>query len=122
MGLKVITDGRPVTVFANEKETQNGGKFTTYSISIASKDRDGNWVNGYIDCQFKKGVVIESKSKINITNSFYTVSEYNGKKYTKLFILDFDVVESPQAVPSQAPADTDWMNIEDSSLDELPFS
>lgn len=122
MGLKVITDGRPVTVFANEKETQNGGKFTTYTISIASKDRDGNWVNGYIDCQFKKGVAIESKSKINITNSFYTVSEYNGKKYTKLFILDFEVVESPQQVPPPAPTNNSgWLDIPDNVGDELPF-
>lgn len=122
MGLKVITDGRPVTVFANEKETQNGGKFTTYTISIANKGRDGNWVNGYIDCQFKKGVVVESKSKINITNSFYIVNEYNGKKYVKLFILDFEVVESPQPVPPQAPADDSWLQIPDGIDSELPFS
>lgn len=121
MGLKAITDGRPVTVFANEKETQNGGKFTAYSIGIASKDRDGNWVNGYIDCQFKKGVVIESKSKINITNSFYTVNEYNGKNYIKLFILEFETVESPIPTPVPATSYSGFVDIPPELDDELPF-
>lgn len=121
MGLKTITDGRPVVVFVNERQMQNGEKFKTYVIGVASKDKEGNWVNGYIDCQFKKDVMIENKSKINITNSFYTVSEYNGKKYVKLFILDFEVVESP--LPLSMPVGDDgFMQIPDGFDEELPFN
>lgn len=119
MSLRVTTDGKPVTVYANEKTTQNGGKFTTYSIGVSSKDKDGNWINGFLDCQFKKGVEVAHKSKIEISNSFYTVNEYNGKKYLKLFIMDFNVVDGP----STAPVDMDsFMNIPDGISDELPFN
>ncbi|MBO5921944.1 MAG: hypothetical protein J6Q48_06105 [Bacteroidaceae bacterium] len=118
MGLKVTTDGKPVTVYRKEKDTQNGGKFTTYSIGISSKDKDGNWVNGYLDAQFKKGVEVAHKAKINISNSFYTVNEYNGKKYTKIFVMDFEVVD-PGEVQSN---DTGFMNIPDGLDEELPFA
>lgn len=123
MGLKIETDGKAVTVYRKDRDTQNGGKFTTYSIGIASKDKDGNWVNGFIDCQFKKGVELNNKAKIEIANSFYTVSEYNGKKYTKLFVLDFTVVdqgEVPQ--PAPAPNGDGFMNIPTGIEVELPFN
>ena len=93
MGVRVITDDRPVTVYRNDKTTQSGTKYTTYSLGVSSKNMDGNWVTGFIDCQFKKGVDISHKSKITIANAFYTVSEYNGKKYTKIFVMDYKVVE-----------------------------
>ena len=124
MGLTVKTDGKPVTVYAKERQTQNGGKFATYCLGVASKDKDGNWVNGFIDCQFKKDVVVNNKAKIDINNSFYVVSEYNGKKYVKLFIMEFDVVEQGE-VPQQNGqgfSGEDFMSIPDNISEELPFS
>lgn len=125
MGLKTVTDGRPVTVFANVKELPNGNKFTTYTIGISSKDKDGNWVNGWIDCMFKRGVTVENKSKINITNSFFTASEYNGKKYTKLFIVDFEIAETPSqaqfGTPSMEGKTDGFMHVPDNADDFLPF-
>ena len=123
MGLTVKTDGKPVTVYAKERQTQNGGKFTTYCLGVASKDKDGNWVNGFIDCQFKKDVVVNNKAKIDIRNSFFNVSEYNGKKYVKLFIMEFDVVEQGEAPQQngQGFSGEDFMNIPDNISEELPF-
>lgn len=120
MGLKIITEKGPVTVFAKERATQNGGKFTTYCIGVASKDKAGNWVNGFIDCQFKKDVVVNNKAKIEISNSFYAVSEYNSKKYTKLFITDFTVVDQGE-VPPQVDGEDSFMSIPDGLDEELPF-
>ena len=124
MGLRAVTDEKPVTIYRKDRDTQNGGKFTTYSIGIASKDKDGNWVNGFIDCVFRKGTEVNNKAKIKIADSFYTVNEYNGKKYIKLFILDFTVVdqgEVPQ--PAPAPNDNEWLNIPDNLDDSsLPFN
>lgn len=122
MGLKITTEQSPVMVFVNERQTQNGS-FKMYSIGVSSKDKDGNWVNGFIDCQFKKGVELNNKAKIEISNSFYTVNEYNGKKYTKLFILDFTVVEDGEvSQPAPAPnGDMGFMNI-DTDMDSLPFN
>lgn len=123
MGLKVLTDGKAVTVYRKDRPTQNGSVFTTYTLGISSKDKDGNWVNGYLDCQFKKGVELNNKAKIEITNSFFTVSEYQGKKYNKLFILDFTIAdqgEVPQAVPTVSD---EWANIPVGIDDgELPFN
>lgn len=124
MGLKVLTDGKPVTVYRKDRQTQNGGTFTTYTLGISSKDKDGNWVNGYLDCQFKKGVELYNKAKIEITNSFFTVSDYQGKKYNKLFIMEFTVVEQGEGVQTPvAPANDDFMRIADGFDDEeMPFN
>ena len=112
MGLKVTTDGKPVSVYRNDKQTQYG-TFTTYSLGVSSKDKDGNWINGYVDCQFKKGVDIPNKSKINITNSFYTVSEYQGKKYNKIFVMDYVIVEQGEVPKQTNPEDIDkWMELD----------
>lgn len=121
MGLKVVTAKGPVTVYAKERATQNGGKFTTYCVGVASKDKDGNWVNGFIDCQFKKDVVVNNKAKIEINNAFYNVSEYNGKKYTKLFITDFTIVEQGEVQNAGQTSGEDFMSIPDNIDEELPF-
>ena len=123
MGLKVVTDGKGVVVYRKDRDTQNGGKFTTYTLGISSKDKDGNWVNGYLDCQFKKGVELNNKAKIEIGNSFYTVSEYNGKKYVKLFIMDFTIVEQGEVTSAPVKVDMDsFMDIPDSLDAEMPFN
>ena len=120
MGLKIITEQTPVTVYVNERQTQNG-TFKTYSIGVSSKDKDGNWVNGFLPCNFRKGTEIANKSKINITNAFMTGSEYNGNTKPKIFVLDYEVVEGGQ--PAPAPnGDMGFMNIPDGIADELPFN
>lgn len=123
MGLKVVTDGKAVTVYRKDRPTQNGTVFTTYTLGISSKDKDGNWVNGFMDCQFKKGVELNNKAKIEINNSFFTVSEYNGKKYNKLFIMDFTITDQGE-VPAKAPTvDDDFLGIPDGLDDsEMPFN
>ena len=122
MALKVVTDNKPVTVYRQDKTSSNGVAYTQYSLGVSSKDKDGNWVNGFLDCQFKKGTDIPNKAKIEITNSFYTVSEYNGKKFLKLFVLDFNIVEG--GAPAPVPSGDGFMNIPDGLDDSegLPFS
>ena len=124
MGLKIITEKGPVTVYANERTTQNGGKFMSYSIGVASKDKDGNWINGYQECAFKKDAVVNNKMKINISNSFFTVyKDREGKPHNRLFIMEFDVVEQGEAPQQngQGFSGEDFMNIPDNISEELPF-
>lgn len=126
MGLKIITEQTPVTVYVNERQTQNG-TFKTYSIGVSSKDKDGNWVNGFLPCNFRKGTEIANKSKISISNSFPTVRKYTDKTGTErteigIFVLDYEVVEGGQPQPAQSN-DNSWMSIPDNLDDSsLPFN
>ena len=127
MGLKITTEQAPVTVYVNERQTQNG-TFKTYSIGVSSKDKDGNWVNGFLPCNFRKGTEIANKSKISISNSFPTVRKYTDKTGTErteigIFVLDYEVVEGGQPQPTAASNDNDWLNIPDNLDDSsLPFN
>lgn len=124
----VTLTGEKVKVYAKEK-TWSGGTFMTYSIGVASKDKDGNWNNGFLDVQFKKAdeSKITNKCKIDIKNAFPVVTEYNNKKYVKWFILDFEVVEQGEgAVGGSLDEfvridDTEFMNIPDGIDEEVPF-
>lgn len=124
MGLKIETDGKAVTVYVSERQTQNG-TFKTYSIGVSSKDKDGNWVNGFLPCNFRKGTEIANKSKITISNSFPTVRKYTDKTGTErteigIFVLDYEVVEGSQ--PAPAPNGDDFMSIPAGIVEELPFT
>ena len=127
MGLKITTEQTPVTIYVNERQTQNG-TFKTYSIGVSSKDKDGNWVNGFLPCNFRKGTEIANKSKINISNSFPTVRKYTDKTGTErteigIFVLDYEVVEGGQPQPTAASNNNDWLNIPDNLDDSsLPFN
>lgn len=117
MGLVVTTDDKGVRVYASEKEGQNG-KFMTYSVGVNSKNQDGNWVNGYINCRFKKGVSVANKSKIKIKSSFFVAAKSGGKTYTHLMITDFDVLEAGETSGDGAD---EFISIPDSVDEEAPF-
>lgn len=103
MGLTVTTDKNPVMVFRNDE-----GKYPRYSIGISSKDKDGEWIKGYIPCKFKKGVEIENMTKITINNSFYVVDRGDKRNFVSIMIMDFDI-ENEQEQPIPA------------GIEELPF-
>lgn len=66
-----------------------------YSTGISNKLMDGSWDNDYFPVQFKKGVEVENKSKINITNgflTFYRDKNNENKPVFKIIVLDFTQV------------------------------
>lgn len=70
------------TIFKNDKGF--------YSTGISNKLLDGTYENAYIQVQFKKGVELENKTKINITNSFLTFWKgQDGKPIFKIMVLEF---------------------------------
>lgn len=72
------------TIFKNEKGF--------YSTGISNKLMDGSWDNAYFPVQFKKGVEVENKTKINITNgflTFYRNANDNNKPVFKIMVLEF---------------------------------
>ena len=123
MGLSVTTDDKGVKVIRKEVQTASGGSFFTYSLMIGTKKPDETWANGFIDCRFKKDVVVNNKAKIKINSAFYVVDEYKEKKYPKIMITDFEVLEPGEgAEPTTVPQE-DFISVPDGELDDLvPFS
>lgn len=111
MGLTVKSDDKGVMVFANEKEGANG-KYTLYSIGVSSKNSNNEWVSGFINVRFKKGVSVPNKTKIKINNAFYTVSKSNDRTYVSLMITDFDNLDGGDG----------WVDMSNVNESELPFA
>lgn len=115
-----IENKYPVLIFKNI----NNGK-TFYSMGLSRKDAEGNYVNGYITCRFKKDVELEDKTKIMIKSAFLTF--YLKEKITVpyIFVSDFDLVDtSLQTMKNEAVEDPykDFgSSITAEELDGLPF-
>ena len=79
-------------VFSNE---YNGRKF--YKVGISKKMQDGSYQNGYVDVQFKKDIVLENKTKINIKSgwlTFYMNKENITVPY--IFVNEFEQLDNTQ--------------------------
>lgn len=117
MGLIVSTDDKGVKVYAKEKEGAHG-KFMTYTLGVNSKNKDGEWANGYINCKFKKDVSVANKTKIKIKSAFFVATKSGGKSYTHLMITDFDILEAGETASDSAD---EFMKIPEGVEDEVPF-
>ena len=111
MGLTVKSDDKGVMVFANEKEGANG-KYTLYSIGVSSKDANKEWVNGFLNVRFKKGVSVPNKTKIKINNAFPVVTKSGDKTYVSFMITDFENLDNKE----------EWVDMSNVKDDELPFA
>ena len=98
------------TVFRNEHESMSG-KWYSYAVGVSSKRQDGTWVSAYMPTRFRKGVVLDNKTRINIKESFLTAREYesngNKKKIVELMVLDFETVEADVEAGFSALTDED---------------
>lgn len=82
-----ITNNYPVMIFKREYQGN-----TFYSLGLSKKDANNNYTNGYMPCQFKRGVELEDKTKIYIKSAW--LSFYLKDKETKpyIFINEFETV------------------------------
>lgn len=106
------------TIFRNAHEGRDGTWYT-YSTGVSNKRQDGTYANAYLDVRFRKGVVVEHKSKININDGFLTVREFtvNGEpqKKIELMVLDFDIVDGGTGQREEQPQFTAL------NYDDVPF-
>lgn len=80
----------PVMVFAREYQGR-----TYYSIGLSKKDKNGNWINGYKECQFKKDVKVENKTQIYIKKAWIDFwLDKDNKTHDFIFICEFETVEN----------------------------
>ena len=103
-------------IFRNDHDSPNG-KWYSYTTTVSNKRQDGSYARMYLDVRFRKGVVVENKSRINIKDGFLTVREYtyNGETKSKmeLMVLDYDTVAG-----DFTPEQTGFTAL---SYDETPF-
>lgn len=81
-----------VMVFVDE---HNSHKF--YKAGISKKMQDGTYQNGYINIQFKKDIVLENMTKINIKSGWLTF--YKNKENITvpyIFINEFEQLDNTQ--------------------------
>lgn len=91
-----ISEDRIRTIFKNERD----GK-TYYSLGLSKKDKEGNYINGYISCRFPKSATIENKTKIKIYEGW--VDFYIKDKITHpyIFINKYEIIEGKEEQPEQ---------------------
>jgi hypothetical protein len=82
-----INSQYPVMVFRKEYE---GNVF--YSLGLSKKRQDGTYENGYMPCQFKKGVSLEDKTKIYLKSSWLTFYKKEKQTIPYIFINEFETV------------------------------
>lgn len=96
-----IENKYPVMIFKN---INNGKAF--YSMGLSRKDAEGNYVNGYMTCKFKKDVELEDKTKIMIKKAFLTFYVKDKITVPYIFVSDFDLVDtSIQTMKNEAVED-----------------
>lgn len=116
-----LTEDKKVRIFRKDREGKNG-TFATYSMGVSSKNQDGTYIKGYIDCSFKKGVDIPNATDITITNAFPVVREYNGKTYVSWMITEYEIVGEGQAPVNNTDPDMGFVNIPENIDADLPFA
>lgn len=114
-----IENKYPVMIFKNI----NGGK-TYYSIGLSRKDADGNYVNGYMTCKFKKDVELEDKTKIYIKNAFLTFYVKDKITVPYIFISEFETVDQTIQIMKNEGVEDPYAAFGDSftveQIDEMP--
>lgn len=121
MGLMLTTDYKGVKVIRKDAVSKAGNPYSRYSLMTSSKNKDGEWVSGFIDVQFKKGLPeVYNKAVIKIKNAFPTVDEYNGNKTIRYIITDFEILEEGEK--PVAKSDDGFLDVNDSLGDEMPFN
>ena len=83
-----INSDKPIMVFKREYQ---GKEY--YSLGLSKKDRNNNYINGYMACEFRKGVNLENKTKIYIKSAFITFYLKDKTTVPYIKILEFDTVE-----------------------------
>lgn len=114
--MKLTSDGKKVRIYRQDKTSQNGKAYTRYSMGVSSKDSNGEWVNGFLECTFKKGVEVQNKTDIIINNAFPVVREYNGKTFISWMITEFEIEGGV------VPNENGFIDVPEGTDSELPFT
>lgn len=82
-----INNEYPVTIFKNVNDYG-----TFYKVGLSKKDVNGNYINGYKDIRFKKGVELADKTRIYIKKAWLDFYIKDKKTIDYIFCSDFEEV------------------------------
>ena len=80
--------GKIVMVFCKEFDDKK-----IYSIGLSKKNKNGGYDNGFMSVRFKKGVVVNNKTRIKLKDAWLSFNTNEGKTFPFIFINDFSIVE-----------------------------
>lgn len=82
-----ISNEYPIMIFANKKDDR-----TYYQMGISKKNQDGTYMNGYLQCQFKKGVELDNQTNIYIKDAWLSFYIKDNKTIPYVFINEYELV------------------------------
>lgn len=66
-----------------------------YSIGLSRKDKNGNYINGYMNCNFKEGTDLANKTRIRIKEAWLSFYIKDKQTIPTIFINDYEKVAEP---------------------------
>lgn len=63
-----------------------------YRIGLSKKDKEGRYIKGYMNVNFKKGVELDNMTKIKIKSAWLDFYKKDINTIPVIFINDFDIV------------------------------
>ena len=67
-----------------------------YSIGLSRKDKNGEYVKGYITANFREGVDIKNGSRIKINNAWLSFYKKENMTIPTIFVSDFELTSEPK--------------------------
>lgn len=110
-----IDEDRTRMIFKSQKDDK-----VFYSIGLSRKDKDGNYINGYMNCSFPKDTEIENKTKIKIVDGWIDFYIKDKITYPYLFINKYEIINDENDIPQNVKSDYEDNGIEIKDSD-LPF-
>lgn len=77
----------PVKIFKNEYQG-----YTFYKVGLSKKDKNGNYINGSMDCNFRKDTEVDDSKKIYIQEGWLDFYIKDKITHPYIFINKFEYV------------------------------
>ena len=103
-------------IFVNDYEGKE-----LYSIGLSKKDIAGNYINGYMNCRFKKDEHVPNKSTIIIKEAWLDFNVSNKKTYPYIFINEYEIVNENQTEETKKDVYEEMGKEIEIDETELPF-
>lgn len=91
-----------------------------YRIGLSKKDKNGNYIKGYMNVNFKKGVELDNMTKIRIKSAWLDFYKKDINTIPVIFINDFEIVKD-EVEQISAKTDFDKNGQIDIRPEDMPF-